>query len=174
MTDGIEGVPSTEPVAEPGSVKAYILGDIKAKRESVTERVPVPRFNGRVVLRCHSLADRDALRLSLEAEETEDKVEGLIQAAITALLSSCDGVETDQTGPDGKPVDLGVKLGLELSQYLGPDADCGTARSDREAVVEIFGGEADIVMAANELGSLQQIANVEIEKQVVGESGAAS
>lgn len=160
--------------AEPGSLKAYITGEMLEKRATGIERISIPRFNGRLVLRCRTMSDRDLLRLSLDAREADDEVEGLIEAGITALLNSCEGCETDQTDAEGNPVDLGKRLGLELSTYLGEDAECGQAHDDREAVVEIFGGEADIVETATELGQLQARANRRIADEMVGNSGAAS
>ncbi|HTG23807.1 MAG TPA: hypothetical protein VK681_27485 [Reyranella sp.] len=157
-----------------GSLRAHITGDMKAKRASTVEKVAVPRFNGRLILRCRTMSDRDLLRLSLDAQEADDQVEGLIDAGITALLNSCEGCETDQVDAQGSPVDLGRALGLELSTYLGEEAGCGQAQDDREAVVEIFGGEADIVETANKLGQLQARANSRIAEDTVGNSGAAS
>lgn len=164
----MEGTETGTAPAEPGSLRAYVIGEVEERRESTVERIGIPRFKGRLVLRCHTVHDRDLLRASLELEEAKDKVEGLIQGAITALLNSCDGVETD------KGDDLGVKLGVELSQYLGPDVKCGQARDDREAVLEIFGSEADLVSTANKLGFLSEAANEQIEVQIVGNSDAAS
>lgn len=165
--EGTETETALEATAEPGSLRAYILAEQEERRESTVERIMVPRLP-RVVLRCHTMHDRDLLAASIEREENPNKVEGLIQAATTALLNSCDGVETD------KGDDLGVKLGVQLSQYLGTDAKCGQARDDREAVLEVFGSEADLVKAANELGSLSEAANEQIEVQIVGNSDAAS
>lgn len=155
----------------PGSLKAHITGEMKERRANTVERVKVPRFNGRLLLRCRTMSDRDLLRMSLDAEEAPDKVEGLIQAGITALLDTCEGSETVI---DGETIDLGAKLGLELSTYLGEDANCGAARDDREAVVEVFGGEADIVETAAKLGQIQTLANAKIAEDIAGNSDAAS
>ena len=157
--------------AAAGSLKAHITADLRAKRQTTIEKIPVPRFNGRLLLRCNTLDDRDWLRMSLDAQAQEDEVEGLVDAAITALLGSCVGSETKI---DGETIDLGKQLGLELSAFLGKDAECGDAQTDAEAVVEIFGGEADIVEAANHLEGRHRSSNSKIADDVVGNSEAAS
>jgi hypothetical protein len=165
--EGTETETTPEVAPELGSVRSYILAEQEERRESTVERITIPRLP-RVVLRCHTMHDRDLLAASIEREENPNKVEGLIQGAIIALLTSCDGVETD------KGDDLGVQLGVQLSQYLGPDAKCGTARTDEEAVLEVFGSEADLVKSAGELETLSTAANEQIEVQIVGNSDAAS
>lgn len=157
-------------MTDPASLKAYVTGNLAAKQATTIQKVPVPRFGGRLTLRCRTLADRDLLRLSVDAEESPDRVEGLIQAAVTSLLQSCEGCETEI---DGETVDLDKRLGLELSQYLGEEAGCGSAHTDREAVLEVFGGEVDIVETATKLQQIQALGNAEIAGETVGNSEAA-
>jgi hypothetical protein len=153
-----------------GSLQAYILGGIKAEQTDTIQRIRVPRFDGRLVLRCHSLPSRELLRISMIAQKDADEVEGLIQASITALLESCEGCETTV---DGTTHDLGVKLGLDLAQMLGAAAGCDGAREDREAVCLVFKDEADIVTCANELQQFQALANARSADKMVGNSEAA-
>jgi hypothetical protein len=170
----------------PGSLQAYILGGIKAKQTATVQKIPVPRFEGRLVVRYHSLPSRELIRISMVAQKYPDEatatgaeereveqaqVEGLIQASVTALLESCEGCETTI---DGVTHDLGVKLGLGLSRMLGEAAECDGAANDREAVFLIFQDEADIVTCANKLRQFQALANARSADDMVGNSGAVS
>jgi hypothetical protein len=159
---------------EAGTLKAYITSELRSKRAAGVERIPIPRFNGKLVLRCRTVSDRERIGYTVTIEQAKDKVQGLIEAAVAQLLSTCEGVETDQTGADGQPVDIGQTLGVGLSQYLGPDAECGKAHDDTEAVLEIFGSEADLVEAVAELQTLSGDNNARIEREIVGNSEATS
>lgn len=171
MSDGETTETRETTEGAPGSLQAYILGGMKAEQAQTVQKIPVPRFDGRLVVRYHSLPSRELIRISMVAQNHTDEVEGLIQASITALLGSCEGCETTI---DGVTHDLGVKLGLGLSQMLGEGAGCDGAANDREAVCLIFGDEADIVTCANELQQFQALANARAADDMVGNSEAVS
>ena len=145
----------------PGSLQAYITADIRKQHAQEIEKVPVPRFNGRLVLRCQSVDPRTVIRIGLSAEENPDPVEGVIMAAVEALLASCVGTETD------KGDDLGYPLGAALAGYLGLVKE-DEIISDREAVLVIFGDESEIVEAAAGLRRFQQAASKKVSENIVG------
>jgi hypothetical protein len=168
MSDGETA--ETQDTSVAASLRAYILDGMRVEQEDAIQRIRIPRFDDRLVLRCHSLPSRELIRIGMVAQNHTDEVEGLIQASITALLKSCDGCETTV---DGTTHDLGVKLGLDLAEMLGAAAGCDGAMSDREAVCLIFKDEADIVTCANELQQFQALANARSADEMVGNSEAA-
>lgn len=155
-----------------GSLGKYIAGDLRRRHAARVVEVPVPRFNGRLVLHCRTLDPRMRLEMSVAASQDGERidVDGLIAGATTALLGSC---EKSSTTMDGVVHDL-PPLGMALSQLLGPEAECGSAQSDQEAAIEVFGDEADLVEAANTLREESEVAGDEIVKETVGNSGAGT
>jgi hypothetical protein len=152
-----------------GTLKAYIIGQMQEKRAASIERLPIPRFTGRLVLRCRTPSDRDRLAYGYRVEraaEGENAIPALVEGAVKLLLDTCDGVETD------REEDLGVKLGIGLATYLGPEV-CGVPHDDTEAVLGIFGGEVDVVEAAGELQNRSGATNIAIEREIAGNSEAA-
>jgi hypothetical protein len=152
-----------------GTLKAYITGQMREKRQQRVEKLAIPRFKGTLLLRCHTASDREQLAYSYIVEKAGDEnaVPALIEGAIRLLLETCEGVETD------RGEDLGCKLGIELATYLGPDV-CGVPHDDTEATLGIFDSEADIVVVAGELQNASGATNVQIEREIAGNSEAAS
>jgi len=152
------------PDETPGSVQSYILGALREKVASEIEKVPVPRFGGRLVLRCQAVDSRTRIRMGLETNEADDPVQGIIDASIDGLLAACVGSETD------RGEDLGAKLGVELATMLGLTEGLEHPVNDREAVYLIFEDEAEIVEAAVSLAKFQDVAQQKASDDVLGKS----
>lgn len=150
----------------PGSIQAYINGDIRKRQTQEVQKLPVPRFNGRLIARYGTVDPRTLIAIGIEGEKNPDQVEGLITASVDTLLAACQGTETEI---DGETHDLGQTLGAGLAAFLGLEG----AQTDREGVFLIFEDELDIINTANQLKQLQQMANQQITDAVVGKSKAA-
>lgn len=154
-----------------GSLREFINGNLRRKHAATIEKISVPRFNGRLVLRCRSLDPKTRLEMSLAATPQEGEqfdVNGLIDGAITALVKSCIASETEI---DGVIHDL-PPLGVALSQFLGADAECGMAQADEEAAIEVFRDVDDLVEAANDLRLKSEAAGEKVQAEIQGNSEA--
>lgn len=151
-----------------GSIQSYVLGALREKLAGEIEKVPVPRFGGRLILRCQAVDPRTRIKMGLDSSEADDPVDGVINASIDGLLAACVGCETD------RGEDLGVKLGVELATQLGLTEGLDFAVSDREAVRLVFEDEAEIVEAAVSLGNFQELAQKKASEDVLGKSSEAS
>lgn len=154
--------------AVPDTLKSYITGQMREKREASIERLPIPRFGGRLILRCRTPSDRERLDLSYGVERAakDNEVPALIEGSAKLLLDTCQGVESD------RGEDLGCKLGVELATYLGAEV-CGVPHGDLEATLGVFASEADVVETAGELQNRSGETNVRIEREIAGNSEAA-
>jgi hypothetical protein len=154
------------------SIRSEIIANMRAKRAQKTVKIPVPRFEGRLVVHCRTLTPRQRLASSLAAQDGtgEIGVDGLIDGAIMGLGGS---LEKATTNIDGQEIIVATTW-LQLSQELGPEGECGMAQTDEEAVVEVFGDEAELVHAFDLLGEASQTNTTAVVKETVGESGAAS
>jgi hypothetical protein len=152
---------------DPGSLQAYINAGIAERQADAIQKVPVPRYQGRLVVRYKAIDARSLIRIGIDAEKNPDEVSGVIDAAVAVLLASCDGCETTM---DGETTDLGVKLGTDLTTLLG----ITEILTPEEAVYAVFEDEVAIVNTANQLRQFQQLAGAEITEAVVGNSEAAS
>lgn len=148
----------------PGSIQSYISGAIRKRLATEIEKVPVPRFGGRLVLRCQAVDPRTLIRMGLEQQEADDPVDGVINAAVDGLLAACVGSETD------RGEDLGVRLGAELANTLGLTEGFDAPITDREAVFLVFDDEAEIVEAAASLSRFQELAMNRAGDEIVGKS----
>lgn len=157
-----------------GSLREYINGDLRKKYAQRVEKIAIPRFNGRLLLRCRTLDPEMRLEMTVAATEASQgeriTAKGLIAGATAALLQSCEGAEATF---EGTLHEL-PKLGISLSRFLGAEADCGLAQTDEEAVIEVFGAADDMVEAANKLRALSEGTAVEVEAEIAGNSEAAS
>ncbi len=152
----------------PGSIQSYINGALRKRLTSEVEKVPVPRFGGRLVLRCQAVDPRTLIRMGLESQEAADPVDGVINAAVDGLLAACVGSETD------RGEDLGVPLGSALAATLGLTENMDVPINDREAVFLIFEDEAEIVEAAASLNRFQELAMRDAGNDIVKNSAAAA
>lgn len=160
--------------AEQGSsnIRSQIVAGMRAKRAQLPVEIPVPRFEGRLVLHCKTLTPRQRLASSLAAQDGtgEIGVDGLIDGAIMGLAGS---LEKATTNIDGQEIVVASSW-LQLSQELGAEGECGAAQTDEEAVVEVFGDEAELVHAFDLLGEASQANSEGVVREAVGESEAAS
>jgi hypothetical protein len=151
-----------------GSLQEYVLGAL-VKRSTEIQKLPIPRFGGRLVIRYGQVPPRDLLRLSLQLESAKgDEVDRLLVSLADALLKACQGTETD------KGDDLGKKLGTDLADYLGVEPPLGewSPEGDREAVFVIFDDDVELVKHANQLRQVAELAQEQAQGELVGNSGA--
>lgn len=154
-----------------GSVQGYIRSAMRKSMAREIEKVPVPQFQGKLVLRCQALEPRALIKMGIDVQEAANPVDGVIDASVDALLAACVGSESD------RGEDLGVPLGAALATTLGltegTQLSLDPQAADREAVFLVFGNEAEIVAAANSLQSFQQLVQEKANNEIVGNSGAA-
>ena len=62
----------------PGSIQAYVTSQIRKGLSTETQKIAVPKFGGRLILKCQAVDARTAIRMSIEAQQDPDEVEGLI------------------------------------------------------------------------------------------------
>jgi hypothetical protein len=157
-------------LSDPGSLQAYITSDIKKAQEQEIQKIAVPRFEGRLIVRYKAVDARTLIKIGIDAQGDPDEVNGVITAAVDALLAACEGTETD------RGEDLGKVLGAELAGFLGLGEVVSTdsIQGNREGVFLIFDDEFAIVNTSNQLKQFQQLANQKIGEEIVGNSGAVS
>ncbi len=155
-------------MSDPGSIQAYITADIKKAQEQEIQKIPIPRFEGRLIVRYKAVDARTLIKIGIDAQKDPDEVNGVITAAVDSLLATCEGTETDRGEDLGKPLGADLAAFLGLGEVVSGDP----VQGNREGVYLIFDDEFAIVNTSNQLTQFQELANQKVSDNIVGESDA--
>jgi hypothetical protein len=134
----------------------------------VNERVTleVPGYSGLFAhYRILDFPETRAVGKGIEKAGIKDEVQRELYQAADTLLAASIGVEAHI---DGDVVDLDMKLGNGLAEYL----DLGACENDRQAVFAIFLTKGDVMDQFVELQSHKAYADREADRALLGESEA--
>lgn len=143
---------------------------LRSARKSllVNERVTleIPGYSGLFAhYRVLDFPETRAVGKAIEKAGIKDEVQLELYQASDTLLAASTGVEAHI---DGEIVDLDMKLGKGLAEYL----DLGTCENDRQAIFAIFLDKNDVIDQFAALQKHKKYADREADKTLLGESEA--